>query len=1299
MKKLTSTFAGTTLIVMVVVGAIAVGVWFCHAFIERFLATPHTISGVTISPYGHKMDGLLTHSFDSIKVEINGTEVRVTSPTLDITLLGESKGVTLALDTVDASIVIPKSEPPKKKGKELPSAPTFPENIQIPVPVKLGVNQANVKLSNNMQWSVSGLQAKNSGKQAVQLKIDEVKGDYVQSPASIDLSADFASENVKAKAKVKTAKDSVFLDVDAPKSNLAQLKTKTNVTVSDPKKWIPIELPEDIPAIGKLLVKADITVDALKKSAKYDASVKTHVGEFWPLLPEDVTINLKGDQNNLNTDIVMTNGEGGRIHISGDFDKNLDGTFEAQIENMNAKFGPQIMPLDAEIQFAEKIGNTINAKIETRNGSFIDGHMDFNDSLMITFVGDVATYEPWALDWTHGNVILKKPRMFGTFDMHKLRVLAKFDTVPYAYHMTADSAQVMLALDTKGIVFTNGILYTHKETFDFDGDVMWGTADPHTSWNVKQRHGGKASVYIGFNDTLTLDAKADHAEISTIPFADITISEKIKGKISGQWHQDFDNNIGKAELSVDGDLGAFNVAGDIEARQSGDTLFLDKAIATQNKNSVQGTAAIVLPNDSNPNFKPTSFLPIQVLHAWVSSKDFSIPLLLEPLNDTTLASGLITGELAFKEDQGLQGNLAFTDIVFRNIPPKVFSIKKMDAFAEGDKVELNSYLGIGYGGWTGNTQIIMDHIFSDKHHVSFSHSSDNGGTLWAEGFFDNNLMFQGTVDANGSWYIPKTLSEVTRTDLHIDINADISKGLKGITADIRSDSTMVQPPRMDLQIPFHLRGRVADGHVDISEAGIKNKNGETINATIKFDLDSMQLEAIDVASEQFTIDYDSHKLTFKGIKGHLEDKEDALSIFADIPHISYLLNDDLYGKAEALAHGKIGFRVPHTEDGVHKNNAVFGGLQIDKLVYYRDFSIDVTPTAIDKYLTTFNNYIAKLRKKEAQQEEKLSASTPIDLALHISDTQNDSIAIVTPFATFPLTIDVRVMGNTTRPLLRGDITNTNTGFIGIKDIYQFDLNSFQISWNDVPWQHGIIDVTSSQYLPYCNDIEEKEKESCPINFDIQGTITNPQPIPSSNCGMESSAAIYYNIFLGCIADESGENTDWNEFAGKAIGKVISTAANKTLGGDYIGDIEMKVMLFENTSMNEKDSSFFKIPISLDRWVKNLSLIFGYTQDQSDNPTYDQALQFGLNYTLPFFQEPEFSHRNHISPTLSLNAQLISKQYLSNTGTGNNENRVEKNIGINYVYRYWNPCLLGLGKCEDEFESKKETKKEKQGANP
>ena len=61
-----------------------------------------------------------------------------------------------------------------------------------------------------------------------------------------------------------------------------------------------------------------------------------------------------------------------------------------------------------------------------------------------------------------------------------------------------------------------------------------------------------------------------------------------------------------------------------------------------------------------------------------------------------------------------------------------------------------------------------------------------------------------------------------------------------------------------------------------------------------------------------------------------------------------------------------------------------------------------------------------------------------------------------------------------------------------------------------------------------------------------------------------------------------------------------------------------------------------------------------------------------------------------------------KQYLTNTGAEGNENRIEKNVGVNYTYRFWNPCLLGIGHCESiepPTDKKSESSETKTGAKP
>ena len=1283
LKKVATTFLRIILFPMIVVGAISACAWFVDYIVPYYLSHEHTFGDTKITPYGYHNGSLLNPSWDSIKVENGATTVMLRNVALDLTILNpQTRGVALDLGELDANIEVP-PEDSTKESKPL-EVPEFPEKAKFYVPVKLKIAKGNVDLSNGNAWSFEKLEIKSEGQQAAQVAVSNVQGSQVPHPAGTKINVDFSSSNLKVHGKLYSQGDSLDLVVMAPKDNMLDIASNVDADVDNLEQWLPFEWPAKAPQVSNIHVNANVQTKINTGEINYQGTVKANLSEFYPLLAMGASIEFDGNDKNIHVNAKLNNREGGSMELDADIWKNGNVDLYGNVKNMNATFGPQIMPLDLTIHSAELRGKKIHAQVETRQGSYVDANINFEKEFSITYTGDISPYEPWAIDWCKGNLELAKTtKVYGSFKNGRMHALVKFDTIPYVYFMTADSMETTLDLYKDSIVFTDGIIYTPKETFDFNGDVVWDHKMPHTSWKVTQRHGGVGEAYISIIDSTAIRSKADNVALTTIPFAKFKFAEKLSGNVTGTFNKNFITNVGDIDASVEGEYQPFKLQMSVKAKQNGDSIFIDRIEAMHNHNKVEAEASFILPNDSNPDFTPTGTLPVQVIHAWASAHEFAIPLLLEPLDDTTFSSGLITGDIAYNEGQGLVGNVDFRDLEFSNVPKQLFCVHKMNLFAEASKIELNAYLGIGGGGWTGNTQVIVDNVFMPQRHVSISHSSDNGGNLWAEGFIDTNLVFDGKLMANGSWFIPGSISEIKRTDLQINAKANLREGIRGITADIRLDSTLYQPPKFNYQFPLKVRGHMENGLLDITEIETRNDSGETVSGKLQFDMDSLRLKAISFHSDRYTFRTAHHLFVANDINGYLEDSEDSVTINASIPLVQYEYHNETLGDATAVGRSKFSLSIPHNKDGIIQNKTLRGDLIVDKFVYTKELDIEVTPSSIDKFITMFNNAIIKLRKKEVQ-ETKISTASPINLAVHVTESQKDSVEIITPFAQFPFTFDVWVLGTTNRPLLRGDIGNSNTGFIGIKDLYQFDLNSFSISWDNVPWQHGVVDVSSQQELPYCSASNETEEEdTCPVNLNIQGTITNPQPAPSSNCGNEnSSAAIYYNIFLGCIADDNGDATDWNKIAGKAIGKVLSTTANRTLGGDYIGDIEMKVMLFENNTTSDKDSSYFKVPVSLDRWVKDLSLIFGYTQDQSsENRTYDQALQFGANYTLPFFREKDYSHKNHLSPSLSLNAMLISKQYITNTGTEGYENRIEKNIGFNYVYRYWNPCLLYLGSCE------------------
>ncbi|WP_254842279.1 hypothetical protein [Fibrobacter sp. UWB11] len=1262
----------------------ALGVWYVHFAIEEILSTPHTFGNLTITPYGHRQNNLLEHFYDSVHVQQGESSYMIRGPHLDITPFGNNRGILLEADEVSANFVAdttskdkgPNAAPPKKL-----EPIEFPDNIRIPFPARVRLGKLDFNMG-DMGWSAQNIDLQNDDEKVVTLSADSIKGDFIKDAAGLQLDVDFTNKNVIVNGKIKTQNDYINLSASAPKNDLTQLKASTNINVKDPLKWVPMKLSKAIPAITNLNLNGNVSTSLTKKSLQYNFTLKTHIGEYWPFLPLDATIKVNGTPKQTNIETFFKNNEGGTISLDGTIDDKLDFDFSGEIANMSAMYGPQMMPMDMDIQSITKSGDNIDASIETREGSVVRAHVKTKDSLKVFFAANLSAMEPWALDWVRGNVeIGKNPKIIGSFQNNKLRAYVKIDSIINAYHLKADSLRMQLVLDLgrRFIDFPKATIYTPNEEFSITGDVDYHDPTLRTSWHLKQKNGGSASTTVHVGDSLMIWAEADHAEISTIPFSDIEISDQFKGSVTGSVAYNLDSRVGEAELDIDGNVEPFIVHGHTKIRESGDTIVIDTAVFMHNSNKVAMEATFVLPNDSNPAYKPTAMLPIQILHAWASAEDFNLPILLEPLGDTTLASGSFNGEISFEEESGLLGNIDFKNLKFNNIPPELLKIQQMNVSAKKNKIELLTDFEILNGTWTGNTNIVVDDIFEPTRKVKLTYLSPNSGYIKSEGILNNDFDFLGTINLGGMWLIPETRAEIAKTDLKIDVQATLREGLKGIKAQIWSDSTILKYSTLPTDFPLRVRGDLKDGMLAINEISTQNEFGDLLIATLLYDLQQMRLEAIDISTEKYTLEMDSHIITLRNVTSHLEDSEDQMSIVTNIPTIQYKFNDETFGTANLIGKSDITLNIPHTQERQIKNKSVSGNFIIDKLVYRKDLDIEITPSSLDKLLSLLNNAIANLRNKE-KTEAKISVSSPIDLSFHVSDSQSDSVEIITPFASFPLTLDIWVLGTTNRPLLRGDVTNADNGFIGVKDIYEFDLNAFNISWNDVPWQHGIIDVSSTQELPYCSETEDKEKETCPVNLDIQGTITNPQPIPSSNCGTESTAAdTYRNIFLGCVATESGVSADWNKLAGKAIGKFISSTANKTLGGDYIGDIDMKVMLFDNSG-NDKDSSYVKVPISLDRWVKNLSLIFGYTQDQSQSPTYDQALQFGASYTLPVFQDKEYSHKNHFSPSLSLNGQIVRKQYQFSTGE-DNDSRIEKNIGVNYTYKFWNPCILGIGHCE------------------
>jgi hypothetical protein len=248
----------------------------------------------------------------------------------------------------------------------------------------------------------------------------------------------------------------------------------------------------------------------------------------------------------------------------------------------------------------------------------------------------------------------------------------------------------------------------------------------------------------------------------------------------------------------------------------------------------------------------------------------------------------------------------------------------------------------------------------------------------------------------------------------------------------------------------------------------------------------------------------------------------------------------------------------------------------------------------------------------------------------------------------------------------------------------FDMSSFRLYWRDSPIKQGMIELSIFNDYPFCS----MDKDDCRVFVDIAGPLSKLNVQPSTNCNIEASPAlIYYSMLLGCISEnyEEGSNFDRDRITGKIFGKAMSSTINSIVGGDVVGNIDFKWRIL-NDAQQEQDTNYARIPIKLSKWVKNrwvenLELILGYTNSESSlNPRYRDSYEVGLSYELPVFDSTDIN-RNLIDPSLKINTNLVARRYETQIGNNSDETRLEKNIGLGYKHKFWDPCILGIGRCK------------------
>ncbi len=1272
----------------VFVGCLLACAWFLNRFLDNYLNSFHDYGPVSVAFYGHSKEGLLSRNWDSVAVRGAGFDVSLKSPKINAHILFSPEEDFVHIDMDSAAVKI---DPGAFPGSEPDSSPIKIPDFRIPLDLRVRISNFRVNVRDIGSWSAESLQVLSKGSEAAELSFKNASGNHLLRKISAKTEISFQDENIQLNGKfISEDRDSASVHMSTPKNSVGNASGKIDVLVKNPQKWAAGKIPKSV-SLRNIRANASFDADPREKKFSYEARFQTDIGAFWPLPALAADVKVKSDEKM----VFLFNGKfsgrksGENIAVRGKIDKNLNGEIDATVKNIEAEFGPRMQPLDLSLHAKTDSPGKIQAEAITKAGSVVRAELSGLSSLKdfrIDFTGDIAKDEPWATRWSGDFLRFNtRPQVKGSFHDGKMFADVSIAPVEYAYLMSADSFFTSLALDENGIDFTNGFIRAAKEDFTFSGDVKWEDSIPHTAWKVFQSDSGFAEAFITFEPAIT--SKAYRVRLSHIPFADTALLRGIDGIVTGTMFQNFEDHFGSLDAEISTEIAQIPLHGKFQAHNTKDSISLDNALISTGTNTIELEGSANILYDSTGQ----TYIGLQLADAWASTDQFDIPLLLAPYQNSPLASGIFSGNVTYRRGAGLQGSLQFSDLSLKKISREAFSIPKLDVFAEKEKMQISGFISAGERAWNGDLQIDVNGLLEPQHHIFAYFTTPVGGTAWLDGDIDSTMKWTGKAQLSGSWFLPGGLGEVVYTDFKADATGDLKSPFDSLELSFHSDSTAIDTKRGFPILPVSFNGTFRDGIFNIPSARLSNSIGEFIEGNASYDIKNRRLGKVSVGTEKFSLVWDQiHQFQISDVRGSLDDSEKEFTLSLELDSVSYKLNKPEWGKADASARGTAILHLPHAENGSFANPTLEGRFFLDRAFYRNEFSVDIGFGSLSKISATLSGFFTKIRRAKPVVKKTAAKSRPVNIAVHISDSGRDTVAIATNLASFPLTIDLWVLGTSDHPLLRGDINNSGNGSIGLKDMFQFNLESFAISFQDVPWKRGSINISSVQNLPYCKTSSHRDDdETCPVHLDILGSVIAPKPMPSANCGVDDSpASLYYSVLLGCISEEENSSIDRNKVAGKLIGSVLTSTANKTLGGEYVGDIDMKFKLFNEESIAEKDSSYLMIPISLNRWVKDLSLVFGYKQDQSETPTYDRALEAGISYIIPAFsEEDKTKNPEHYNPQLDFGASLVSKNYI--TTTDEDESRLEKNIGFNYSYKFWSPCLFGLGKCKAPSQKEKE----------
>jgi len=1267
------------LLVFIAVSIIFLFIGYRIVKIKVFSLLSNSISfgEVQIIPKKFHMEFPFKYGWESISVVINGVDLFFAKPkiTLDPRLGYRRELLNVSIDSVYAGIKPEMFTDSSKSDLKRISHP----DLSLPFRISLNVNKAAIDVKKVGNWKLDSLTVVKSGRQKrFYIRAKDIRGTHIA--RNLFLNTDYRWNELFSDASISIsdkAHDSIAILLNAQRERLENLSANIKANIENLPFWLKDKWPSKAPEIKKIALNSNVSYNILTNKMDFNLDLKTRMGKFWQLPAFDIAISAFGSDLNVSqSEITLKGNNGESIKFKGNINKNLDGSGELEVNGINITLGPETLPTDVKFHKITKKGNFISADFTTGAGSNFTAKMADLNNPIIVFSANLAPKEPWAVQWTRDMVKLANPTILtGSFSFDEILLRANLKTkVPFAYYAAADELDVSLWLNPDGIHFPKGTIKRNGYKSSFTGKVMWN--EEYFTFKLNQQSGGESEVYGKFSPKINLNLQSINTH--ELPFADTAMLKGYNGIVSGTWNHDFLNKKGEASVSLSTvikDL-TLNAKSDIEIFN--DSLVVKDFEIEQEKKKIKGSLFAQLPTETGKKF--------EILQAGINVPNMNLASLLAAFKDSTLLDGYANGNLEYNKKTGLAGELIFSKIALRGLDSNIinFSDFRLETSGHSAKVFVRVFLSGGL--WNGDLEAGIDKIGQENYLPIYlyylAENIDNVGSLKFEGFLSKNFeKIFGNARILGDWFLPNGMGEIKKTDINISAKTILGKNaLDSLTAKFNTEKNTYEFGIF--KIPFGFSGQISKGMLLADSILVYGQNDEKVTAKLQFDLNKTVLKDLSFNTELFTLFLlNEHWIKIRNGAGRTKFDNDGITVFAELPSISYRMESADYGTVIANLKGQAAYRFPFHTGRSQTNPSITGNFEIGKASYKNTIELIPDPMHLDKTFKSIGKFVESLFKEKRVNANEIQALTGRPTTLNVKiQTGREEASISSNIAEFTFGVNLTVQGTTRNILLSGDINAIGNGKIGYNGLTMFDMSFFRLYWHDSPIKNGIIELRAYNDYPLCSDMDE----SCTIFIDINGQLTKLNMQPTANCNIEASPAlIYYSMLLGCIsADyESGSFIELSKFRNKGVGKAMSYLGNKALGKDVIGDVDFKWTISDLGDIpQEQDTNYVRVPISLSKWVKSLEIVLGYTNDISLDPRYHKSYELGLRYSLPIFDQNE-TNVNLIEPSLDISTNLVMRSYQSKIESEEDEARLEKNVGLLYRHKFWDPCILGVGRCK------------------